>query len=289
MKEIIVNLKRVPLLFYILSTAICFVFILLSTAYFADDQSNNQSMLIYMLSGDHSLSALTMWHNVLSSSDMNTWLLILTPLICCIPYVYSFCIEMNTKCYIFSLNRQGLHKFLLSRFIGSGLFSAIVMLIALILSVITSIIYCGTIGNYAESPIAIMLLHHQSNLLAFIEVCITYMFYAFLIGIICITLSSFISNAFTSCSTLVLILFLCGDIQSSYRSKFQRRMFDGEISQEDYNHFTDFLFVGNLAHGMPEFQYDFHVSYVVYMLAFILMIVILYMIFYSVMKKKVIL
>ncbi len=289
MKDIIVNLKRIPFIFYVLSAALCFIFMLLSTAYFGDDPTNNQSMLIYMLNGDHSLSGLIMWHNALSSDDMNTWLLILTPLICSIAYVYSFCIDMNTKCYIFSMNRQGLRKFLLSRFIGSGLFSAIIMLIALILSFITSIIYCGTIGNYAESPIAIMLLHHQSNLLAFIEVCITYMFYAFLIGIICITLSSFISNAFTSCSALVLVLFLCGDIQSSYRSNFQRRMFSGEINQEDYNHFTDFLFVGNLAHGMPEFQNDFHLSYIVYMIAIILLLVFLYSIFYYIMKKKVIL
>lgn len=63
MKDIIVNLKRVPLIFYILSAALCFVFMLLSTAYFDDDPTNNQSMLIYMLNGNHSLSGLMMWHN----------------------------------------------------------------------------------------------------------------------------------------------------------------------------------------------------------------------------------
>ena len=117
----------------------------------------------------------------------------------------------------------------------------------------------------------------------------TYIFYAFLIGIICITLASSISNAFTSCSTLVLVLFLMGDVQSSYRSRFFKKMFSGEVSRYEYNHYTDFLFVGNVAHGMPEFQNDFHMPYIIYMIAYIAVIILFYLVFHNIMKKKVIL
>ena len=131
MRSIAVTLRRVPILFYIISVFICYAFILLSTAYFADNPADDKSMLVYMLKGDNSLSALAMWHNALSSSDMNSWLLILTPLICCIGYVYAFCIETSTKSYVFSLQRQGLHRFVLSRFLGCGLYSAVIMISAL--------------------------------------------------------------------------------------------------------------------------------------------------------------
>lgn len=289
MRDIVVNLRRVPLLFYILSIWICFVFILLSTSYFAEDQANDQSMLIYMLKGDHSLSGSMMWHNALSSSNMNSWLLILMPLICSIGYVYQFCVDISTKCYIFSLNRQSLHKFLISRFLGCGSYSSIIIFSALVLSFIVSVTYSKELGSYSEAPIAEMLVHNHSVILAISEVTLTYTCYAFFVGIICITLAALVSNAFTSCSTLVLVLFLCGDVQSSYKSRFLRKLFSGEIRQEDYNHFTDFLFVGNLAHGMPEFQNDFHVSYWIYLFAITAIIVLFYLIFHFVMKKKVIL
>ena len=289
MRDIITNLRRITTLFYLLSTFICVVFILLSTSYFADDPANNQSMLVYMLKGDHSLSGLVMWHNVLSSSDMNTWLLILAPLICTVPYVYTFCIDVNTRCYIFSLNRQGLYRFLISRFLGAGIYSAMVMFSAMILSFFIAVMYSTNLGSYSDAPIAEMLVHRQSAALAFIEVCLTYIFYAFLIGIICITLASLISNAFTSCSTLVLVLFLMGDVQSSYRSRFFKKMFSGEVSRYEYNHYTDFLFVGNVAHGMPEFQNDFHMPYIIYMIAYIAVIILFYLVFHNIMKKKVIL
>jgi hypothetical protein len=63
----------------------------------------------------------------------------------------------------------------------------------------------------------------------------------------------------------------------------------GEVQMSDYNHLTDFLFVGNLAHGMPQFQKDLHVPYIVYILAFFAFLLILYLIFRFVMKKKVLL
>lgn len=289
MKAISVNLRRVPLLFYILSVLICYVFILLSTAYFADNTSENKSMLMYMLGGYQSLPALVMWHNALSSSDMNSWLLILTPLICCIGYVYAFCIEISTKSYVFSLHRQGLRRFVLSRFLGCGLYSAAIMLSALMMSFITCVLYSGRLGSFSYAPIFELLFHCQSSFAAAVEVCLTYAVYAFFVGIVCITLAAVISNAFTSCSSLVLVLFLCGDIQSSYAGRFMRKMFSGEVTLDDYDHFTDFLFVGNLAHGMPQFQKDFHVPYIVYILALFAFLLILYLIFRFVMKKKVLL
>jgi hypothetical protein len=152
MRSIAVDPRRVPLLFYVLSIVICFVFILLSTAYFADNPADNKSMLMYMLGGYQSLPALVMWHNALSSSDMNSWLLILTPLICCIGYVYAFCIEISTKSYIFSLHRQGLRRFVLSRFLGCGLYSAAIMLSALMMSFITCVLYSGRLGSFRIAP-----------------------------------------------------------------------------------------------------------------------------------------
>ena len=289
MRSTSLNLRRVPVLFYVLSIFICFVFILLSTAYFSDNNADNQSMIIYMLKGGRSLSGLVMWHNALSSSDMNTWLLILTPLICCIGYVYTFCIEISTKSYVFSLQRQGLRRFVISRFLGCGLYSAVIMFTALMLSLVTCIIYSGETGSYPFAPVSEMLFHHQSSLIALLEECLTYMLYAFFVGIACITLAAVISNAFTSCSSLVLVLFLCGDIQSSYNSRFLQKLFSAEVSQNDYNHLTDFLFVGNLAHGMPEFQNSFHLSYVVYILAEIAAVILIYLIFHLAVKKKVIL
>ncbi len=68
MRSIAVTLRRVPILFYILSVFICYAFILLSTAYFGDSKADDQSMIIYMLKGGSSLSGLAMWHNALSSS-----------------------------------------------------------------------------------------------------------------------------------------------------------------------------------------------------------------------------
>jgi hypothetical protein len=289
MRSIAVDLRRVPLLFYIASILICLVFILLSTAYFADDPADNKSMLVYMLGGERSLSALDMWHNALSSSDMNSWLLILTPLICCIGYVYAFCIEISTKSYIFSLHRQGLRRFVLSRFLGCGLYSAAIMLSALMMSFITCVLYSGRLGSYPYAPIFELLFHCQSSFAAAVEVCLTYAVYAFFVGIVCITLAAVVSNSFTSCSTLVLVLFLCGDIQSSYAGRFTHKMVVGEVQMSDYNHLTDFLFVGNLAHGMPQFQKDLHVSYIVYILALFVFLLILYLIFRFVMKKKVLL
>ena len=289
MRSIAVTLRRVPILFYIISVFICYAFMLLSTAYFGDSKAEDQSMLVYMLKGDNSLSALAMWHNALSSSDMNSWLLILTPLICCIGYVYAFCIETSTKSYVFSLQRQGLRRFVLSRFLGCGLYSAVIMLSALVPALITCVIYSTKLGGYPYAPIAQMLFHHQTSLLAFFEVCLTYIFYAFFAGLVCITLAAVISNAFTSCSTLVLAAFLCGDIQSSYAGRFMRKMFGGEVTQADYNHFTDFLFVGNLAHGMPEFEKDFHISYAVYIFAVIAAATVIYLIFHFAVKKKVML
>ena len=289
MRSTSLNLRRVPVLFYVLSIFICFVFILLSTAYFSDNNADNQSMIIYMLKGGRSLSGLVMWHNALSSSDMNTWLLILTPLICCIGYVYTFCIEISTKSYVFSLQRQGLRRFVISRFLGCGLYSAVIMFTALMLSLVTCIIYSGETGSYPFAPVSEMHFHHQSSLIALLEECLTYMLYAFFVGIACITLAAVISNAFTSCSSLVLVLFLCGDIQSSYNSRFLQKLFSAEVSQNDYNHLTDFLFVGNLAHGMPEFQNSFHLSYVVYILAEIAAVILIYLIFHLAVKKKVIL
>ena len=289
MKAISVNLRRVPLLFYIVSVLVCFVFILLSTAYFADNTDGNKSMLMYMLGGHRSLSALELWHNALSSSDMNTWLLILTPLICCVGYVYTFFIEMSTKCYVFSLNRQGLRRFMLSRFFGCGVYSSVIMLGALLLSLVTCVIYTGRLGSYPYAPISELLIHSQSSFAAAVEVCLTYAVYAFFVGIVCITLAAVISNAFTSCSSLVLILFLCGDIQSSYKSRFMRKLFGGEVTLDEYDHLTDLLFAGNLAHGMPGFQRDLHVPYTVYILALFALMLVLYLIFYFVMKKKVIL
>lgn len=289
MKDIAVNLRRVPMIFYILSTLICFVFMLLSTSYFADDPADNQSMLIYMIRGGNSLSGLNMWHNTLSSSDMNTWLLILTPLICCVGYVYSFNIEISTRCYLSSLNRQGLRRFMMSRFFGCGIYSSIIMFSALVLTLLTATLYSHELGNYSEAPITEMLIHRNSVVLALSEVTLTYICYAFIVGIICLTLSAIISNAFTSCSTLVLILFLMGDIQSSYHSKFLKKMFSGECSPDEYNHFTDFLFVGNIAHGMPEFQNDFQIPYVLYLVIVVFIIMMIYLVFYTVMKKKVIL
>lgn len=289
MRSTSLNLQRVPIVFYILSVFICYAFILLSTAYFGDSKADDQSMIIYMLKGGSSLSGLAMWHNALSNSDMNSWLLILTPLICCIGYVYAFCIEISTKSYIFSLHRQGLRRFVLSRFLGCGLYSAVIMLSGMVLALITCVIYSGDPGGYPYAPIAQMLFHHQTSLLAFFEVCVTYIFYAFFAGLVCITLAALISNAFTSCSTLVLAAFLCGDIQSSYAGRFMRKLFAGEVTQDDYNHLTDFLFVGNLAHGMPEFQKDFHVSYAVYVFAVIATAILIYLIFHFAVKKKVML
>ena len=289
MRSIAAGLRRVPILFYILSVLLCFVFILLSTAYFADDPADDKSMLSYMLKGDNSLPALVMWHNALSSSDMNTWLLILSPLICAMGYVYAFCIEISTKSYIFSLQRQGLRRFVLSRFLGCGLYSAVIMLSALVLALIICTLYSRELGGYPFAPVFEMLFHHQSSLTAFFEVCLTYAFYAFFMGIVSITLAAVISNAFTSCSALVLVLFLFGDIQSSYSGNFMRKLFVGEVTQVDYSHFTDFLFVGNLAHGMPEFQNAFHLSYAVYIFAEIAVVIIVFVIFRLAVKKKVML
>lgn len=289
MKDIFSSLRRVPSAFYFLSIFICVVFILLSTSYFADAQADSQSMLAYMLKGDGLLPGLVMWQNALSSSDMNTWLLILTPLICSVPYVYAFCIEMNTRCYLFSLNRQGLYRFTASRFLGAGIYSSFVMFLAMMISFLAAIVYSGDLGSFNEAPIAGMLLHRQSTLLAFLEVCLTYIFYAFFVGIVCIALASLISNAFTSCSTMTLVLFLMGDARSSYQSRFFRKMFSGEVSYEEYNHYMDLMFVGNLAHGMPDFQNDFHVPYAVYMLTCLAAAALVYIIFHNVMKRKVVL
>lgn len=289
MKDLIVSLRRVPLVFYILSTLIGVVFVLLSTAYFGDDPKDNMSMIMYMIKGDNSLTAIYMWHNVLTSGNMNTWLLILTPLICCVPYAYTFCIDMNSRCYIFSFNRQGMRRAVLSRFIGAGIFSAVIMLFALMISFFIALFYSGRLGSYSESPVSEMLIHRHSTVTALAEVCITYCCYAFFIGIICITLAAFISNAFTSCSALVLVLFMMGDVQSSYSSKFLKKFFSGQASHDDYNHFTDFLFVGNLSHGMPDFEQEFHAPYWIYILVCLAVVVMIYALFRTIVKRKVIL
>lgn len=288
MKDIAAVLRRVPIIFYVLSVLVCLAFILLSTSYFADDPSQNESMLMYMLKGGDTLSALSMWHNALSSSDMNTWLLILTPLICSMSYVYTFSIDMNARCYLFSLNRQGLRKFTLSRFVGSGLYASIIMFSALMVAFVIALIYSRELGSYSYAPVCEMLIHRQSDFLAFAEVCITYTCYAFFIGVLCIMLASFISNAFTSCSALVLVLFMMGDVQSSYRSRFFKSVYSGEVTPDDYNHFTDFLFVGNPVHGMPDFENSFPVPYEAYIAVCIVVIVLMYVLFHAIIKKKVI-
>lgn len=288
MRDVVVNLRRVPLLFYILSTLICFVFILLSTSYFADDPKQNTSMLMYMLKGGNTLSALDIWHNALSSSDMNTWLLILTPLICSMSFIYAFSIDMSSKYYLFSLNRQNLRKFTLSRFIASGLYSSIIMLSALMIAFVIALIYSRELGIRSDAPMCEMLFHKQSVFLAFAEISIKYVCYTFFIGIVCITFASVISNAFTSCSAIVLVLFMAGDMQSSYYSKFIKSFFSGEVTYDDYNHFTDFLFVGNLAHGMPEFENSFSVPYELYIAICIGAVILMYGLFHEIIKKKVI-
>lgn len=153
---------------------------------------------------------------------MNVWLLILTPLICCVPYVYTFCIDMNSRNYIFSLNRQGFRRFIASRFVGAGVFAAIILCSAMMITFLIALFYSGNLGSYSIAPISEMLIHRQNTALAFAELCITYCCYAFFIGVICITLAAIISNAFTSCGTLVLVLFMIGDVQSSYNSKFSK-------------------------------------------------------------------
>lgn len=288
MKNIIVNLRRVPIVFSVLSILMCVVFILLSTSYFADDPKQNESMLMYMIKGGNTLSTLNMWHNALSSSDMNTWLLILTPLICSMSYVYTFSIDMNSRCYLFSLNRQGLRKFTLSRFIGSGLYATIIMLSSLMIAFVITLIYSDELGSYSYAPVCEMLIHRQSDFLAFAEVCITYACYAFFIGVLSVTLASFISNSFTSCSALVLLLFMMGDMQGSYRSRFYKSVYSGEVTPDDYNHFTDFLFVGNPVHGMPDFENSFSVSYEVYIAVCIAVVILMYVLFHAIIKKKVI-
>lgn len=288
MKDIAVNLRRVPIIFYILSVLTCVVFMMLSTALFADDPKQNVSMLMYMVKGDDRLSALDIWHNVLSSSDMNTWLLILTPLICSMSYIYTFCIDMNSKNFIFSLNRQGLRKFTLSRFLGAGICSAIVMFSAMMIVFAAALIYSRELGERTYAPVCQMLFGRQSVFLAFSEVCVTYVCYAFFVGILSITLASVITNAFTSCSALVLILFMMGDVQSSYHSRFIKKLFRGMVTNDDYNHFMDFLFVGNPAHGMPDFEADFPVPYELYIAFCIAVTVLLYVIFRTIIRRKVI-
>ena len=288
MKNIGTNLRQVPIVFYVLSVLICVAFILLSTAYSADDPKQNESMLMYMVKGGNTLPALYMWHNALSSSDMNTWLLILTPLICSVSYVYTFSIDMNSRCYLFSLNRQGLRKFTLSRFIGSGLYASIIMLSSLMIAFVAALIYSHELGSYSYAPICEMLIHKQSDFLAFAEVCITYACYAFFIGVLSVTLASFVSNSFTSCSALVLLLFMMGDMQSSYHSRFYKSVYRGEVTPDDYNHFTDFLFVGNPVHGMPDFENSFSVPYEVYITVCIAVFILMYILFHAIIKKKVI-
>jgi len=178
-----------------------------------------------------------------------------------------------------------LTKFIVYRFIGCGIYSSFIMISALLLSFLTAFIYCQDIGNVSEAPLADIIFHKQSVLIAVSEVSITYICYSFFIGIICITIAAIILNTFTSCSSLVLILFLCGDIQSSYNSRFLRKMLSEEVSADEYNHFYDFLFVGNIAHGMQNFQYDFHLPYVIYPVSMIVIILLMYCIFYLVMKK----
>ena len=68
-----------------------------------------------------------------------------------------------------------------------------------------------------------------------------------------------------------------------------RKLFGGEVTLDEYDHLTDLLFAGNLAHGMPGFQRDLHVPYTVYILALFALMLVLYLIFHFVMKKKVIL
>lgn len=288
MRNIGTNLRRVPILFYLLSVIVCVMFILLSTAYFADDPKQNESMLMYMINGGNTLPALYMWHNALSSSDMNTWLLILTPLICSMSYVYTFSIDMNSRCSLFSLNRQGLKNFTVSRFIGSGIYSGIIMLSAMVISFVIALLYSRDVGDFAYAPLSEILIHRQTAVLAFLEVCAAYVCYAFFIGVLCVTLSAFINNAFTSCSSLVLLLFMLGDIQSSYRSRFYNDFFAGKVTQDEYNYFTDFLFVGNLSHGMPEFESNFSVPYGVYIAVCIFIILMLYVLFHEIIRRKVI-
>lgn len=288
MKNTGTALQRVSIKFYALSVVICVAFVLLSTTYFADNPKQNESMLMYMINGGNTLPALSMWHNALSSSDMNTWLLILTPLICSMSYVYAFTIDINSRCYLFSLNRQGLRKFIYSRFIGAGLYSSIIMLSAILISFFIAVIYCRDFGSYSYAPICEVLIHKQSDILAFSEICITYSCYAFFMGIVSITLASVISNAFTSCSALTLILFIMGDTQSSYHSRFFKSVYSGKADIEDYNYFWDFLFVGNLAHGMPDFENSFSALYEAYIALCITIVLLIYAIFYAIIKKKVI-
>lgn len=287
MKDLIGNLRKVPVIFYILNILICVVFILLSASYFADDPKHDLSMLMYMIKGDRSLSALDMWYNALSSDVMNSWLLILTPLLCSMSYIYSFCIDISSGCFLFSLNRQGLRRFTLSRFLCSGIYSSIVMLSSLLISFVIAFMYSRNLGDRSYAPVCEMLIHRQSVSIAFTEVCITYMCYAFFIGVLCITLASFMNNAFTSCSFLVLILFMAGEVKSSYHSNFFTEMLNGKITYADYNHYTDFLFVGNLSHGMPDFEEFFPVSYEIYISISIMLIILIYILFHTVVKKKV--
>lgn len=165
----------------------------------------------------------------------------------------------------------------------------------MIIVLIISILRLGLSGIdtvYFSAPLTSYIIKNPPILCAIIELICTYCIYAFIIGSITISLAVFSMNAFTSSSCVSLLLYIMGNIYNSYVGEFTRKTAEcvqrGEEAPE-FNHFYDFLLLGNLAHGMPDFEANFGKNYIIFILLEITIIALAYIVFSIFIRKKMIL
>lgn len=294
MNALFCEYKKIPFIHIIYGVFGCLILLLLSTGYFGNIESENLTTLSCITS-KFNINSIQLWINTLSIGGTGTWLLVLLPMFCAMPYINLFLIEIKSKNYIFQLSRTKVRKYIIFKFFGCGLYCSTILFTAMIIVLIISILRLGVSDIdtvFFSAPITSHIIKNPPLICAIIELIYTYCIYAFIIGIITITLSVFSMNAFTSSSSIALLLYIIGNIYSSYLGEFTRKTAECAQTGEElpiFNHLYDFLLLGNLAHGMPDFEVNFDKPYIIYIVFVLILIVLAYIVFLNLAMKKLIL
>lgn len=293
MGRLLCEIKKVPLRYFIAGLIGCILLIMFSTGFYGDTENDTYSLIYVLCSRTITINSIQLWLNSLSSGGNNTWLLVLSPIFCTLPYINIFCLEIKSNIYMFGVSRESTKKYIFYKYTSCGIYSGLVIISAMMIVLLLSIFKYGFQDNEiisSQGYIVSSFISEPHTIFLILETLITYFLYAFILGVIIIFISILTLNAFTSTASTSLLLYIIGNIYSSYLGEYTRETtsaLQNGLEQPDYNEYMELLFVGNWAHGMSNFKSYFNIPYISFVFFEIVFLLILYYFFDKLVRKRI--
>lgn len=147
MSRLLCELKKVPLSYFIVGVTSCILLIMFSTGFYGDTENNTYSLIYVLHSRTIKINPIRLWLNSLSSGGNNTWLLVLSPIFCTLPYINIFCLEIKSKIYMFGISRESTKRYIFYKYISCGIYSGLVIISAMLIVLLLSILKYGLQDN----------------------------------------------------------------------------------------------------------------------------------------------